>query len=91
MEEELGADMINTGVRAKETEIEELKDLLSRARNTPVITLSMAQAIAGGLSGDAQTIMLERCHEIALSHGLPEIEGFYGCDLATGEFLREGA
>jgi len=29
----------------------------------------------------------EVCHEIALSHGLPEISGYYGCDLRTGEFV----
>ena len=27
-------------------------------------------------------------HKIALSHGLPEIEGYYGCDLQTGEFVK---
>jgi hypothetical protein len=30
---------------------------------------------------------LHACHRIALSHGLPEITGYYGCDLRTGEFV----
>jgi hypothetical protein len=30
---------------------------------------------------------LEKCHRMALSHGLPEIKGYYGCDLRTGEFV----
>jgi len=30
----------------------------------------------------------EVCHKIALSHGLPEIKGYYGCDLITGEFVK---
>jgi hypothetical protein len=29
----------------------------------------------------------EVCHKLALSHGLPEIPGYYGCDLRTGEFV----
>lgn len=31
---------------------------------------------------------LQTCHRIALSHGLPEIPGYYGCDLRTGEFVE---
>ena len=27
-------------------------------------------------------------HRLALRHGLPEIDGYYGCDLKTGEFLQ---
>lgn len=29
----------------------------------------------------------KRTHEIALKHGLPEITGYYGIDLKTGEFV----
>lgn len=29
-----------------------------------------------------------RCHGMALAHGLPEIPGYYGIDLTTGEFIR---
>ena len=85
----MGEAMINTGTFANPTEIEELKDLLHRLRTTPVLALSSHHALEhGGFSGEARKAMVERCHEIALSHGLPEITGFYGCDLATGEFVR---
>ena len=30
----------------------------------------------------------EVAHRLALSHGLPEIQGYYGCDLQTGEFVK---
>jgi hypothetical protein len=29
----------------------------------------------------------EVAHDCALESGLPEIEGYYGCDLSTGEFV----
>ena len=83
--------MIRTQVFAHAPEIEELKELLARARSTPVIAFSTAHALErGGLSGEAWQALKERCQAIALAHGLEEIPGFYGCDLATGEFVREG-
>jgi len=30
---------------------------------------------------------LEIAHRSALAHGLPEITGYYGCDLRTGAFV----
>lgn len=30
----------------------------------------------------------EVCHRFALKHGLPEISGYYGCDLRTGEIVK---
>ena len=32
----------------------------------------------------------EEAHRFALAHGLPEITGYYGCDLRTGEFVKAG-
>lgn len=29
----------------------------------------------------------EACNKLALQHGLPEIKGYYGCDLSNGEFV----
>ncbi len=37
----------------------------------------------------AREVAHRRTHEIALAHGLPEQEGFYGLDLETGEFLSQ--
>ncbi len=36
---------------------------------------------------DAWHNVKKQCHEIALSHGLPEITGFYGLS-ETGEFVE---
>jgi hypothetical protein len=40
-----------------------------------------------GSDGVAPRSSLEKCHSMALKHGLPEIPGYYGIDLKTGEFL----
>lgn len=31
---------------------------------------------------------IEAAHAAALSHGLPEIPGYYGIDLSNGEFIK---
>lgn len=67
-------DLIYTGVFATEKEIKQLKD----ACNTPYIM------IGGHWPKNPQVIV----HELALKHGLPEIPGYYGCDLKTGEFIK---
>ena len=80
--------MINTGVFATTDEVKELQALANQAARTPVIAFSSAHALKrGGLSGDMWRLANERCHAIALAHGLPEIQGFYGLT-ADGEFVR---
>jgi len=66
--------MKRTGIRATEEEIADLK----AAASAPVM-------MVGGVSTHRDPAKL--AHEIALKHGLPEIPGFYGIDLGTGEFL----
>jgi hypothetical protein len=41
------------------------------------------------LSGGQPTFdsAVERCYAFAIEQGLPEIPGFYGIDLTTGEFI----
>lgn len=68
--------MKKTGVIATSEEQKELKALAEKARTTPCILLFGQHDLAG----DAWKKVRERCHEIALSHGLPEIPGFYGMD-----------
>jgi len=80
--------MKQTNVFATDDEVKKLKELLHRAQTTPVIAFSSAHAMSGGASGDAWQRVKERCHGAALAHGLPEIPGFYGCDLETGEFVQ---
>lgn len=74
-------------VKATPEEIEELKQLAQDADRTPVIAFGSQHALQGGAAGDARRRMSRRCHAVALSHGLPEQPGFYGCDLKTGEFV----
>lgn len=64
--------MKRTGVFATKKEI---KSLMNPA---PYIVI-------GGVPPES---VQQQCHRYALEHGLPEIKGYYGCDLETGEFLR---
>jgi len=79
--------MEGTGVFATKEEVEELKKLAKETANTPYMGLSCAHMMRGGFAGDAQQSMKERCHEVAMKHGLPEIQGFYGLK-ADGEFVK---
>jgi len=79
--------MVNTGVFATKKERSKLFKLLKEAQNTPVIAVSSAQALAGkDFSAVAWDRVREECHRLALSHGLPEIPGYYGM-IGTGEFV----
>ena len=66
--------MVFLGVFATESEIKEMKD-----------SASMPCIMVGGSWPESPQ---ETCHRIALHHGLPEIDGYYGCDLRTGEFVK---
>ena len=80
--------MKNTGVFASKEETEELRKLATKAQNTPVMALSSEHALKhGGFAGQAWKSMQERCHKLALEHGLPEIQGFYGIT-QDGEFVE---
>ena len=80
--------MKRLNVFATQVEKGECVKLLKVAQNTPVIAFSSKHALEeGGLAGQAWSTLKKYCHKIALSHGLPEIEGFYGIDGETGEFL----
>lgn len=65
--------MKNTGIKATAAQIETLKSALNR----PLIALN------AGMPASPQ----EMCHRMALEAGLPEIKGYYGIDLRTGEFV----
>jgi len=67
----------------------ELKALVRMAQETPVIAVSSKHALEdGGFAGQAWTRVQKRIHEIALSHDLPEIKGYYGVDLEIGQVLE---
>ena len=80
--------MDNTGVKATPEELKELREMAEQASRTPVIAMSSADALGGrDWATMAWKRCQERCHAIALAHGLPEIEGFYGLT-NDGEFVR---
>ena len=64
--------MERTGIFAAEDEI---KDMSAR----------VPYMVIGGVEPMGPQ---QKCHRYALTHGLPEITGYYGCDLRTGEFLK---
>lgn len=79
--------MKKTNIFASEEELEELQQLSRAAARTPVIALSSADALSGNdFASQAWRRAQERCHKVALSHGLPEISGFYGLT-REGEFV----
>lgn len=75
-----------TNVFATPEELEEIKKKQFEASRTPVMTFSTG-------SPDMASVvfkhLLDRVHELALAHGLPEHSGYYGLDTATGEFVKE--
>lgn len=66
--------MIRTKVFATPEEIESIKTTAS----LPVIMIGKS----------FPETALEHAHRCALQHGLPEISGYYGIDLTTGEFVK---
>lgn len=66
--------MTRTGVFATAAQIERIKGAMS----APLIMLHMGMPPSP----------LEIAHVCALEAGLPEIPGYYGCDLENGEFLK---
>lgn len=66
--------MKGTGVHATTEEIESLKGLMG----APYLVFK----------GQEPRDPLKEAHRLALAHGLPEIPGYYGCDLESGEFVQ---
>lgn len=69
------ATYIRTGVFATPDEIATMRAAFS----TPLIA-------PGGREPEHPS---KTVHRFALLRGCPEIKGFYGCDFATGEFIRD--
>lgn len=79
--------MKHTGVYATEDEMVRVSAAALRAAITPAIAFSSRHALEeGGLSGQAWKSAQELCHKLALTHGLPEIPGYYGM-AKDGEFV----
>ncbi len=72
--------MRRTSVYATKEETEELTKL--------AVALASAASMDDRRSiGLARKRLDETIYKHALSHGLPEIEGYYGCDISKGEFI----
>lgn len=56
---------------------EQLTNLNAVAKPQPAITLNIPTG----------STALQLAHKYALQNGLPEVSGYYGCDLETGEFV----
>ncbi len=75
-----------TGVYATEDEFNDLVNLARRGwvDGNIVIVSSVMQ----GIRKDQATLDAKAaCHKVALSHGLPEIQGYYGID-KNKEFIE---
>jgi hypothetical protein len=82
--------MIGSGVFANDGEIFELETMAEEAGQTPVIMLSGQDPFGHepDFASQAWGRVNRKVHEFALAHGLDDFEGYYGCDLGTGEFLK---
>lgn len=79
--------IVKTGVKCTPEELEQLKQLASRGWKPGDMVI--VSSIAQGIQRDQATIDAQKvCHQLALSHGLPEIPGYYGMMLDDGEFVR---
>lgn len=78
-------------VFATDEEMAEINKLHHIAVNTPVIAFTSADALSGNdLASRAWKQLMERVHKIALTKGLPEIQGYYGIDGENKEFIEGG-
>jgi len=69
--------MIHTKVYATEEEFEALKKIVSQGWKPGDIMIVFS--VGEGIKRDQKTVdAKEACHAVALKHGLPEIEGYYG-------------
>lgn len=75
-----------TNVFATKEELEDLRSLASQGwRHGDIM---MVSSVMEGITKDQKTIDAQKtCHKLALSHGLPEITGYYGVT-NNGEFVR---
>jgi hypothetical protein len=73
------------GVFATEDEIQRIK----HCQSMPVMAFTNPAPPGPGISPviPMSESPVEAAHRAALSHGLPEIPGYYGIDLSNGEFV----
>jgi len=78
--------MIHTKVFATEDEIKDLRALACQGWMPGDVM--MVTSVMQGITKDQKTVDARKiCHNLALSHGLKEIEGYYGIT-EEGEFVN---
>ncbi len=78
--------MVRTGVFATEEELEDLQRLSARGWRPGDVMI--VTSVMEGITKDQSTVDARlTCHRLALAHGLPEIQGYYGI-MKDGEFVR---
>ena len=81
-----------TGTFLNDEQLVEVAVMYHAAENTPVIALSSAQGLSGNDFASRAWMSFHRLlYDFALAAGLPEIEGWYGLDMKSGEVLGPGA
>jgi len=76
----------HTGVYATDDEIKDLKNLAAKGWKPGDVM--MVTSVMEGITKGWNTVNAKKvCHKLALSHGLPEIIGYYGIT-HDGEFVR---
>lgn len=82
----MALELTRTGVKATELELEEALRLYKESLGTPFL-FKPGKGNQVFLAS-AQKKFHEFVHKAALEHGLPEIEGYYGIDTVSFEFVR---
>ncbi len=77
-----------TGVFSTTEEHQEILKAIEVYNSTPYIAFTTKHAMAGGLKEDEKERVHKLIHSVALSHGLPEINGYYGYNPDTLEFNK---
>lgn len=85
------SDYTRTGTFLNAEQIAKVGEAYQTASTTPVIALSSAQALSGNdFASRAWKTFHRLLYDYALAAGLPEIEGWYGLDMESGEVLGPG-
>lgn len=77
--------MTTTGIFAPKEDIEKLQSLIRKGWQPGQVMIVFS--CGEGIRKDQATVDAKKiCHQLALDHGLPEIEGYYGMT-NDGEFV----
>jgi hypothetical protein len=74
-----------TGVFATNEEKNDLLNLASKGWRTGDVMI-VTSVMQGIMKDEATVDARKACHQLAISHGLPEIQGYYGIT-EEGEFI----